>query len=93
MFQYKILAGGCWRLCSGRAGSLDEEIEFHDIVDSSGTKRYDVNNRSSLEVNRGYLVFSVKDQNLFYRVDTISNIFTSGTATSENITDGVHEMK
>ena len=31
--------------------------------------------------------------NLFHRVDTISNIFTSGAATRENITDGVHEMK
>ena len=38
-------------------------------------------------------VFSVKDRNLFYRVDTIGNIFTSDAATSENITDGVHEMK
>ena len=39
---------------------------------------------------RGYLVFfiSVKDRNLFHRVDTIGNIFTS-----ENIADGVHEMK
>ena len=44
-------------------------------------------------INRGYLVFSVKDRNLFHRVDTISNIFMSGAATSENITDGVHEMK
>ena len=35
----------------------------------------------------------MKDQNLFHRVDTIGNIFTSGAATSENITDGVHEMK
>ena len=35
----------------------------------------------------------MKDQNLFHRVDTIGNIFTSGTATSENITDSVHEMK
>ena len=43
--------------------------------------------------NRGYLLFSVKDQNLFHRVDTIGNIFTSGAATTENITDGVHEMK
>ena len=42
---------------------------------------------------RGYLFFSVKDRNLFHRADTIDNIFTSGTATSENITDGVHEMK
>ena len=37
--------------------------------------------------------FFVKDRNLFHRVDTIGNIFTSGAATSENITDGVHEMK
>ena len=35
----------------------------------------------------------VKDRNLFHRVDTIGNIFTNGAATSENITDGVHEMK
>ena len=57
-------------------------------------------------VYRGYLFFSVKieiyfiewtqsvkDRNLFHQVDTIGNIFTSGAATSENITDGVHEMK
>ena len=44
-------------------------------------------------IYRGYLLFSVKDRNLFHRVDTIGNIFTSGEATSENITDGVHEMK
>ena len=36
---------------------------------------------------------SVKDRNLFHRVDNIGNIFTSGCATRENITDGVHEMK
>ena len=36
--------------------------------------------------------FSVKDQNLF-RMDTIGNIFTSGAAMSENVTDGVHMMK
>ena len=44
-------------------------------------------------IYRGYLFFSVKDRNLFHRVDTIGNIFTSGAATRENITDGVHEMK
>ena len=44
-------------------------------------------------LNRGYLFFSVKDRNLFHRVDTIGNIFMSGAATRENITDGVHEMK
>ena len=36
--------------------------------------------------------FSVKDRNLFYREDTIGNIFTSGAATRENITVGVHEI-
>ena len=41
----------------------------------------------------GYIFFSVKDRNLFHRVDTIGNIFTSGPAKSENITDGVYEMK
>ena len=41
----------------------------------------------------GYLFFSVTDRNLFHRVDTIGNIFTSGTATRKNITDGVHSMK
>ena len=45
------------------------------------------------EIIRGYLFFSVKDRNLFHRVDTIGNIFTSGAAMSENITDGVHEVK
>ena len=35
----------------------------------------------------------MKDRNLFHRVHTIGNIFTSGTATSEIITDGVHKMK
>ena len=39
------------------------------------------------------MFFSVKDRNLFHRVDTIGNIFMSGIATSENITHGVHEMK
>ena len=45
------------------------------------------------KIYRGYLVFSVSDRNLFHREDTIGNIFTSGAATSENITDGVHEKK
>ena len=45
------------------------------------------------EIDREYLFFLVKDRNLFHRVDTIGNIFTSCEATSENITDGVHEMK
>ena len=42
---------------------------------------------------RGYLFLSEKDRNLFHRVDTIGNIFMSGAATSENISDGVHKMK
>ena len=41
------------------------------------------------QINREFF-FSVKDRNLFHRVD---NIFTSGAANSENITGGVHEMK
>ena len=40
-----------------------------------------------------FFFFSVKDQNLFHRVNIIGNILTSGAATSENITDDVHEMK
>ena len=40
---------------------------------------------------RGYLTFSVYDQFLFHRMNTKSSIFTSGGATSENITFGVHE--
>ena len=43
--------------------------------------------------NRGYLFFSVKDQNLFHPENIIGNIFTSGCAARENITDDVHEMK
>ena len=45
------------------------------------------------EIENIYLFFSVKDRNLFHRVDTIGNIFTSGAAMSESITDGVHSMK
>ena len=45
------------------------------------------------KIKRIYVFFSVKDRNLLQRVDTIGNIFTSGTAMSENITNGVHEMK
>ena len=41
---------------------------------------------------RGYLFFSVKDRNIFHQEDTIGNIFMSGAAMSENITDGVHEL-
>ena len=49
-------------------------------------------------IDRGYLFSLVKDRYLFHRVDTIGNIFTSGTATRENatcenITNGVHSMK
>ena len=43
------------------------------------------------QIYGGYLFFSVKDRNLFHRVDTTGNIFTSGCATRENITNGVHE--
>ena len=37
--------------------------------------------------------YYVIDQNSFHPVDTIGNIFMSGAATSENITDGVQKMK
>ena len=47
----------------------------------------------SLDIEDIWGFFSVKDRNLFHRVDTIGNIFKRGAATSENITDGVHEMK
>ena len=43
-------------------------------------------------INRRFFFF-VKDRNLFHPVNIIGNIFTSGAATSENITDAVHEMK
>ena len=39
------------------------------------------------------MFFSERDRNLFHRVETIGNIFTSSAATSDNITGGVHEMK
>ena len=55
--------------------------------------KYFLYKKYSWYINRGYLFFSLKDRNLFHRVDTIGNILTSGAATSENITDGVHEMK
>ena len=40
-----------------------------------------------------YFFFLVKDRNLFHLVNSIGNIFTSGKATRENISDGVHSMK
>ena len=49
--------------------------------------------RASRYIDGGYFLFLVKDRNSFHRVDTIGNIFTSGAATRENITDGVHSMK
>ena len=52
---------------------------------------FKVNQHYESGINKGYLFFSVKDRNLFHRVDTIGNILTSGAATSENITDGVNE--
>ena len=52
-----------------------------------------INYRSNKQIYRGYLFFSETDRNLFHRVDTIGDILTSGAATSENITDGVHDMK
>ena len=43
------------------------------------------------QINRYF--FSVKDRYLFHPVDTIGNIFTSGAAKSENITDSLHKKK
>ena len=48
---------------------------------------------SCFAIYGGYLFCWVKDRNLFHRVDSIGNIFTSGAARSENFTDGVHETK
>ena len=39
------------------------------------------------------MFFFVKDRNVFHRVNTSGNIFTSGCATRENITAGVHLIK
>ena len=44
---------------------------------------------TQVHVNRGF--FFGERSNVFHRVDTTGNIFTSGAATSENITNGVHE--
>ena len=58
-----------------------------DLYTLSGTKTYSfkMSKHSKLKIRyRGYLFFSVKDRNF---------IFTSGKATSENITDGVQQMK
>ena len=41
--------------------------------------------------NRGYLIFLVYGGFLFNRMNTKSSIFTSGEATSENISFRVHE--
>ena len=66
---------------------------YYCIRNTNEGRRMSENNHHRTMRYREYLYFSVKDRNLFHRVDTIGNIFTSGTATSENITDGVHEMK
>ena len=66
----------------------DLDVRFHifEVITSSTPP----NRISQQQID---MAQTVKDQNLFHQVDTIGNIFTSGTATSENITDGVHEMK
>ena len=48
---------------------------------------------SGKDIEDIWFFFFVKDRNLFHRMDTIGNNFTSGAATGENVTDGVHEMK
>ncbi|XP_053393103.1 diacylglycerol lipase-beta-like isoform X2 [Mercenaria mercenaria] len=52
--KYQIFASGCWRMCCGRAGTLDENIEYGHIENGS-TKTKDSNkyemNRCSLEMS------------------------------------------
>ena len=40
-----------------------------------------------------FFFFGERSKFIFNRVDTVGNIFTSGAATGENITDGVRKMK
>ena len=54
-----------------------------------GMNGFHVSASGAIQGHHGPLV-SVKDRNLFHRVDTIGNIFMSAAATRENITDGVH---
>ena len=85
--------------CGSKPGPLDYESNTLPLCHAGPSVEEKVTNEDQDQTAlcaysyRGYLFFSVKDRNLFHRVDTISNIFTSGAATSENITDGVHEMK
>ena len=62
-------------------------------IPGSASVLFEERGQSLLQDIEDICFFSEKDRNLFHRVDTIGNIFTSGAATSENITDGVHEMK
>jgi hypothetical protein len=53
-WQYKIFASGCWRMCCGRAGTLEENIKYahvdEDPKNENGGSTYNVN-RCSLEVS------------------------------------------
>ena len=69
------------------------QIDVLFAVTRSKMKRRVTYKDSFKDIYRIFVFFSVKDGNLFHRVDTICNISTSGAATSENVTDGVHEMK
>ena len=76
---------------------LRQEVKVNvDIVTTDDIKIYYTGKFQDFTaryiINRGCF-FSVKDRNSFHRVDTIGNIFTSGAATKEKITDDVHEMK
>ena len=62
-------------------------------TDDREAKTAEQDRSAPMEYIEDICFFSVKYRNLFDRVDTIGNIFTSGAATRENITDGVHEMK
>ena len=84
----KSLVGGVCLSFSLIEGCKAKEKKKHEQLTFIHSIYYEYN-----FINTGFLFFSVKDRNLFHRVETISNIFMSGAATSENITDGVHEMK
>ena len=50
--QYQILSSGCWRMCCGRAGLLDEDIQYgKDETDAVPHANQELTTRCSLEVN------------------------------------------
>lgn len=55
--KYKIFATGCWRMCCGRAGTLDESIEYGQL--ENGTSK--TKGKSNYEVNRCSLEMSLTE--------------------------------